>query len=426
MVNKNYNQNKQVMRTLLFISATFVMSLSCLSTVTAQKKIVVMGSSTAAGAGADPYFNSWAGRLADYFKRNTSDGLDTVIYNIALSGYTTYHEMPTGFVPPSGRPLPDANHNVTKALSYIPDVVIINLPSNDMAALFTKQEMMDNLRAINSIIKASGARCFITTTQPRNDLSDTRRQFQKDLVDSINNNFGLFAIDFWSDLVTNDGQNRLKDEVRDPGSDYHINNLGHNFVFIKTRAKQLFPANSVLPVKITSFLAQAVNNKVVLKWKTEEQEPNTIFEVQRSTDARNFETIATQHIVNAQSQLDYTETDFYPLPGNSYYRLKINESGKTIYSFVVSITTKGKNLSIHQLSSNTSSSSILATINSINNQTVMMSILTATGAVVWQQSFYITKPTAAISIPVNYLAAGQYYLKVQGADQTVDIKAFVK
>jgi lysophospholipase L1-like esterase len=411
------------MRKILVIFAISILASLRFNTVTAQKKIVVMGSSTAAGAGADPSFNAWAEKLASHFRKNTGDGLDTIIYNIALSGYTTYHEMPTGFVPPSNRPLPDANHNVNKALSYTPDVVIINLPSNDIAALFTKKEMMDNLRAMNTIIKASGARCFITTTQPRNDLSDASRQFQRDLVDSINNNFGSFAIDFWSDLVTNDGLNRLRDEVRDPGSFYHINNLGHDFVFIKTRNEQLFPLNSVLPIKITSFVAHASANKVVLKWKTEDQEPNTTFEIQRSNDARNFETVSTQQIADAHSQREYVETDFYPLPGKSYYRIKINESGKIIYSTVASISFKEKNLGIHKLYKD--ASLLIADITTLNNQTVTMSIMNTSGAVVWQQSFYITKPYTKISIPLSNLATGQYYLKIQGADQTIETKGFI-
>ena len=63
---------------------------------------------------------------------------------------------------------------------------------------------MDNFRMLYQMVVATGANCFITTTQPRNDLTVDQRQMQRDLVDSIRNNFGLNAINFWDDLVTQD------------------------------------------------------------------------------------------------------------------------------------------------------------------------------------------------------------------------------
>src|SRR5438309_5222513 len=45
----------------------------------AQKKIVILGSSTAAGNGASTYDSSWARRLYFEFNKNTSDGVDTTI-----------------------------------------------------------------------------------------------------------------------------------------------------------------------------------------------------------------------------------------------------------------------------------------------------------------------------------------------------------
>src|SRR5450432_436838 len=142
----------------------------------AQKRLVIMGSSTAAGTGASSYANSWAGKIEAYFKQNMSDGLDTITTNIAVGGYNTYREMPTSFVPPPNRPFyPDPAANVTRALSFNPDVVIINLPTNDITAGIPPNEMMSNLRLMYAAITATGAKCFITTTQPRS-LPDAQRE----------------------------------------------------------------------------------------------------------------------------------------------------------------------------------------------------------------------------------------------------------
>ena len=218
----------------LFCGATFLL----INNLFAQKKVVIMGSSTAVGSGASSYQLSWAGRLEGSFNQNTTDGIDTTFYNIAASGYNTYQELPSGYTPPMGRPAPDPLYNVTKALSYNPDVVIINLPSNDVGAGFSITETMDNFRLMYSNISASGAKCFITTTQPRNDYSLSQRQALLNMKDSIINQFGFFAVNFWDDLVTSDGLNMLRDDRRDPLRAIHPNDLGHDLRSARPRRRQ--------------------------------------------------------------------------------------------------------------------------------------------------------------------------------------------
>lgn len=391
----------------------------------AQKKIVVMGSSTAAGSNASTHANSWVGKMTAHFRQNMSDGMDTVVHNIAEYGYATYHEMPTSFIPPPSRPSPDPVHNVTMALSYSPDIVIINLPSNDIAFGYTKKEMMDNLRLMHITITATGARCFIGTTTPRNDITVAQRLMQRELVDSINNNFGAFALNFWDDLVTNDGQNRLRDEVRDPGSDYHLNDAGHNYLYLRVRDKQIFTvAAAPLPLKLTGFEAVLKNNAVVLKWKTEQQEAQTGFEIQRSGNGRDFETVHTKHVEEESISAGYTHTDHFPLQGKSFYRLKIKEGTRLTYSGILSVQRKAGNLSVHHLLPVSSSGLLTADINVTADQKITVSIIAANGALLHQQHLTIQKPYSRITIPVGKLAAGQYFLNIHGAENETDTKAF--
>lgn len=131
-------------------------------TTRAQKKVVIMGSSTALGNGASSYANAFAGKLTSYYNQNTSDGVDTTFINLAYPGYSTYELMPSDFIPPSGKPAFDPLRNITKALSYLPDVILINLPNNDMAREYTKKECMDNFRLMFARVNAAGVRCFMS------------------------------------------------------------------------------------------------------------------------------------------------------------------------------------------------------------------------------------------------------------------------
>jgi len=205
-----------------------------------QKKIVVLGSSTAAGTGASVYDSSWVARLQSEYRKNITAGdLDTVVTNLAVGGFVSYQIMPSSYSPPAGKPAPDVEHNVTKALGFSPDIIIINLPTNDVGSGYSETEFMTNLRFLNQHIASAGVKAYITTTQPRSQYDFAMRRVLRNLVDSITNTFGINAINFWDDLATNDGQFNLRPEVNS-GDGVHVNNLGHRLLFERVKAKNLF------------------------------------------------------------------------------------------------------------------------------------------------------------------------------------------
>ena len=156
------------MKSIFTISLCLFIEL-CIPVCFAQKKIAILGSSTAAGTGAFPSDSSWVNRLQANFRKNTTDGIDTSIDNRAVGGYVTYKSLPTGYPTPSDRPLPDPSANVTYVLnsSPRPDVVIINYPTNEIVNGYAPKEMMDNLRLMFQQFNANGITCYITTSQPR-------------------------------------------------------------------------------------------------------------------------------------------------------------------------------------------------------------------------------------------------------------------
>lgn len=120
---------------------------------------VVMGSSTASGAGATS--QSWADRLrAAYAARSVT------VVNIAKGGTTTYAALPASSPPVSGRPAPDPSANVDAALARSPKLVLVAYPSNDTASGFSVDETVRNLLAVRSAAQAGGAAVIILSTQP--------------------------------------------------------------------------------------------------------------------------------------------------------------------------------------------------------------------------------------------------------------------
>lgn len=380
-----------------------------------QAKIVVLGSSTAEGYGATPYFpfpdtdSGWVNRLRLSFNKNTSDGIDTTIVNLAKGGYTTYHVMPTGYTPPPGRPAPDTARNVTKAISLDPDVIIINLPSNDISNGFTKSEIMNNFRSLYQIITSAGINAFITTTQPR-DFSPNylMMQYQYDLKDSIQSNFGYFSINFWDDLAGTNPPHSLRPEVA-YGDGIHINNLGHFLVYQRVAAKNLFVVNTILPLQLKSFEAKIQGKKTLLTWETTEEDANTVFTVERSSNGNDYKALGSKNGENINGAV-YSFTDADPPAGISFYRLRTNGNSGQKYSPVRQVLHSSGLFSIERVRVN--AGEIIADIQSNTDDNALIHLVSTSGYRVQVHQQKLNTPVTQVRMNVNSMPSGIYYLVV--------------
>ncbi|MBK8947049.1 MAG: T9SS type A sorting domain-containing protein [Ignavibacteriae bacterium] len=196
-------------------------------------KLVVIGSSTAAGIGPSNIDSAWVNR---YRKHLVQKNTNIQVINLAVGGYTTYDLMPDNFIPPTGRPSPKISSNITKALSYEPKAVIINLPSNDVTQGYPISEQLKNYDTI--VVKASEKNIpvWISTTQPRN-LTESQRLQQMEVRDSTYTKFKNYAIDFWTDLANADG---TINSNYDSGDGIHLNDSGHRILFNRVVAEQIY------------------------------------------------------------------------------------------------------------------------------------------------------------------------------------------
>lgn len=195
---------------------------------TTNCRIVVLGSSTAAGAGASHSDSSWVKRYAkNIFQRNTRFSLT----NLAQGGYTTYHILPTGSTIPSGVSINiDTMRNITKALSLNADAIIINMPSNDAAYNFTVSQQIENYQLITAAASSAGVNVWISTSQPRNFSNPAQLQIQKDMADTIPDIYGAYSIDFWNGVADSNGHIL---EAYDSGDGVHLNNAGHLLLHLR-------------------------------------------------------------------------------------------------------------------------------------------------------------------------------------------------
>lgn len=185
--------------------------------------IVVLGSSTAFGKGVKEKNNAWVNRYQQYL---TAINPDNKIINLAKKGITTYHILPTDTDLSTHGIKPLAFHNITHALSYQPDAIIINLPSNDT---IKDIEICAQLNNYKSLLKAAGKiPVWITTTQPRNHLPAKFRHQQKALKEAILSTYMDNTIDFWTGIARASGNIK---PMYDSGDGIHFNDAAHEVFF---------------------------------------------------------------------------------------------------------------------------------------------------------------------------------------------------
>ena len=127
----------------------------------------------------------------------------------------------------SGRPSPDPARNISAALALRPDAIIVNLPTNDIAARYTLGEAEENLRLIAAEAAAAGVPIWLTTAQPRN-LDAAARDNLQSLTRWVQTTFNDRSLDFWSGLGLPDG---TIDPSFSAGDGIHLNNAGHQKLY---------------------------------------------------------------------------------------------------------------------------------------------------------------------------------------------------
>ncbi len=224
------------------------------------KRLVVIGSSTAAGSGASPYDSCWVRRINFQYKYQQAV-VDTV-HNLAWPGYDNYHGMPSSYPPAFGNSNPDPERNITKANSFTPNVIIVSFVSNKFDQM-PMDSIMKTLQVIKDSANIEDRVCFISTSQPRGSFDDAGRARLRVVKDSILNRFGFYAINFFDSLVNN-VDNTILPQYAYIGDNIHINNAGHYMLYKQVLAKDIFNIKVTRTRKSGNFNDRATWDKGII------------------------------------------------------------------------------------------------------------------------------------------------------------------
>lgn len=92
---------------------------------------------------------------------------------------------------------------------------------------------------------------------------------------------------------------------------------------------------TILPIRLIEFYGNKEPTRNILHWKVDFAPQVRLFELERSGNGNNFNTIGTV-AGSANANHLFTYIDQAPVPGTNYYRLKITEqNGVVSYSIIV-------------------------------------------------------------------------------------------
>ncbi len=177
--------------------------------------------------------------------------------------------------------------------------------------------------------------------------------------------------------------------------------------------------DGVLPVKLSSFTAQAVNDRVKLNWSTDQEINSKEFIVQHSADGAKWSTVATVAAAgNSSVQKNYNTFDLHPFTGINYYRLQQNDiDGKSAYSDIRTVRFADD---AYVVLYPNPVKDVLHVEYKNDNRMIVYQVSNIAGQILKQ----LRSNTAINLINVSLIGSGVYFLKVMDAGKVM-VRKFV-
>jgi hypothetical protein len=179
-------------------------------------------------------------------------------------------------------------------------------------------------------------------------------------------------------------------------------------------ALRFIPNVGVLPVRFTGFQATATSNHTQLKWYIADNETGKQFEIEKSSDGKNFALAAVVLSTLKSGSEEYNFKDALP-EGKTFYRIKLTDkNNKTSYSNTLVVGNTIKTSGSLSLNQNPVDSYLVFNLKSSENSQAIINIYNTSGAVVYSQKTNLAKDANTVAINLDgKVFTGMYILDVK-------------
>ncbi|MBL7813970.1 MAG: hypothetical protein JNL70_03110 [Saprospiraceae bacterium] len=202
----------------------------------------------------------------------------------------------------------------------------------------------------------------------------------------------------------NSGANTLTLYVTDETalSRSYLPNTGYIF-------SQTWTLNRVIPLEMLSFTAEKKGKDVVLNWQTTNERQTSHFDVQRSTNGKQFFSIGKVKSKNQTTTNEYSFWDKNLPDGTLYYRLEqFDIDGKSTFSPIRSIEKSDK--FYYEISPNPTSDVLTISGNADYDMEMTIEMFNEIGTSLYQKKQVVTEGVFQHTINMSDFANGSYFV----------------
>lgn len=200
------------------------------------------------------------------------------------------------------------------------------------------------------------------------------------------------------------------------------------FIFIyATGFSQANDPFLVFPIELKYFHAQKTNQSNLLKWLAPCQTSEATFEIQHSTDNRNFVVLESINADQLRCTQPFDYKDLQRREGTNYYRIRmITPSNSSVHSFIVAVLNAGSGFELNALLPSVVHSTVVISISSAESDRLQIFITDLTGKRYSVQQYQVQAGTNQINLNLDALPGGQYILSAINSKRDQKSLRFLK
>ncbi len=192
------------------------------------------------------------------------------------------------------------------------------------------------------------------------------------------------------------------------GNYYLSTNINKNDAYVAKFGQTTFPLN------LLTFTAKRATTTNLLNWTTAQEVNTDRFEIERSSNCREFNKIGVVKANSMNGQYSYADNSPLTTAHSLYYRLKmLDKDGQFTYSPIRQININHSSLTI-VIFPNPAKDNLQLQLESEKQKTINLQVVSQDGKVLLSKQVIVLQGTSLQNINISKLVSGHYFLKAIG------------
>lgn len=189
------------------------------------------------------------------------------------------------------------------------------------------------------------------------------------------------------------------------------NNFNNMSATKKILACENLSSCSTLPIQLLYFKGKWDGKVNILNWKMANDNSYKNFELQKSANGQNFETISSISSNQVSTNGEFFFTDAFPFSGDNFYRLKMkNEDNSISYTQIINVNSNGRKLIINGIYPNPVKDIFRVKINAAISLQSAIEIVDFSGKRVFSKTYKLDEGQSQVEINGSGFPGGVYML----------------